>query len=190
MDAREAMPVTEILEFLNSRRGLLDAVCISGGEPTAHEGITDFARTAKKLGYLVKIDTNGSYPRRLKELVESAGIDYVAMDIKNAANKYAATIGMAEYDTAQVEESIEYLLGGRVEYEFRTTVVRGLHTIDDLLSIAGELISGAGKYFLQGFENPEKALRAGLSAYSEKEMREMCQRVKEVLPCTSLRGGG
>lgn len=181
------LPEEDVLRFLKSRQGLLDGVCISGGEPLAHEDVLGFARRVKELGYLVKIDTNGSYPDRLRALVEDAKIDYVAMDIKNAPNKYAQTIGVTGYDAAPVLRSVEYLLAGNVPYEFRTTVVREFHALDDLLSIA-RLIPNAAKYYLQGFDNPERALQAGLSAYEEHEMREMLESVKEVLPRAQLRG--
>ena len=176
----------QVLDYLKSRRGLIDGVCICGGEPLAQEGILEFVRTVKEMGFSVKIDTNGSRPELLRLLVESGGIDYVAMDIKNTPEKYEVTIGIPGYDAAPIKESAAFLLTGRVEYEFRTTVVRELHTIDDLLCIANWL-KGADKYYLQTFENPEKALKPALTPYSKAEMKELARRVKEALPCVCLR---
>ena len=184
--ADSILPHEYIFDFLESRKGLLDGVCLSGGEPLANEGLFEFTRKVKEMGFLVKLDTNGSYPDRLKALAESGNIDYVAMDIKNTPEKYPETIGVSGYNAAVILKSIEYLLSGKVPYEFRTTVVRDFHTADDLLSIA-RLILGTEKYYLQNFENPERALRAGLCAYSDKEIREICELVREVLPCTRLR---
>lgn len=185
-DGAETLSHEYVFDFLRKRKGMLDGVCISGGEPLAQEGIFNFAREAKELGYLVKIDTNGSFPDRLKELAESGLIDYVAMDIKNAPEKYRQTIGVPGFDTAPVEESITFLLEGKVAYEFRTTVVRGFHVPGDIVSIA-KRIAGAEKYFLQRFDNPERALRPGLEAYSDSEMQEICKAARAVLPCTVVR---
>jgi len=178
---------SEILEFLKTRHGLLDGVCIGGGEPLIHESLGAFIDKVKALGFYVKLDTNGSYPQRLKELAESGRLDYVAMDIKNAPEKYPQTIGLPEYDVSPIEESIAFLCSGVTPYEFRTTVVRSFHTQDDLLTIA-RWISGADKYFLQGFIDSGEILRSGLTAYSKSEMRRLLDSVKKELPATELRG--
>ena len=126
----------EVLAFLKKRQGILDGVCITGGEPLLHAEIPDFIRRLKELGYRVKLDTNGSFPERLRALAEEKLVDYVAMDIKNGPSHYAETIGVPGYLTEAVEESKNFLLTETVEYEFRTTVVQGLHTEERLLEAA------------------------------------------------------
>jgi len=178
---------SEILDFLKTRQGLLDGVCISGGEPLIHKDLGAFIDKVKALGFLVKLDTNGSYPQRLKELAESGRLDYVAMDIKNTPEKYPQTIGLPEYDVSPIEESIIFLCSGAIPYEFRTTVVRSYHTQDDLLAMA-RWISSADKYFLQGFIDSGEILQGGLTAYSKTEMQQLLDSVKKELPVTELRG--
>ena len=106
----------DILAYLSKRKGLLDGICISGGEPLMHDGIFDFVRKAKELGYLVKIDTNGSFPDKLKKLIDSGNIDYVAMDIKNSLEKYSLTTDICDFDFAPIRESVNLLLEGKVDY--------------------------------------------------------------------------
>ena len=183
----QTISASEILDFLKTRQGLLDGVCLSGGEPLIHENLGAFIDEVKALGFYVKLDTNGSYPLRLKELVESGRLDYVAMDIKNTPEKYPQTIGLPEYDVSPIEESIAFLCSGVIPYEFRTTVVRSFHTQDDLLTIA-RWISGAEKYFLQGFIDSGEILQSGLTAYSNAELRRLLDSVKKELPVTELRG--
>jgi len=178
---------SEILDFLKTRQGLLDGVCISGGEPLIHKDLGAFIDKVKALGFLVKLDTNGSYPQRLKELAESGRLDYVAMDIKNTPEKYPQTIGLPEYDVSPIEDSIAFLCSGVIPYEFRTTVVRSYHTQDDLLAMA-RWISSADKYFLQGFIDSGEILQGGLTAYSKTEMQQLLDSVKKELPVTELRG--
>jgi pyruvate formate lyase activating enzyme len=177
---------SEILDFLKMRQGLLDGVCISGGEPFVHDDLNAFAQEVKALGFLVKVDTNGSFPDKLKALVESGLADHIALDIKNSPEKYPKACGFSEYDISPVKESVEFLMTGVIPYEFRTTVVRELHTAEDLLSIAC-WIQGADEYYLQMFTNSDKALQSGLSSYSAKEMEELLAGVREVLPVAKLR---
>ena len=177
---------SEVLEFLESRQGLLDAVCISGGEPLLHDDLEGFIDKVKALEFLVKLDTNGSFPDKLEELIKNGKIDYVAMDIKNAPGKYAITIGLHDYDISPVEKSMQILRAGTIPYEFRTTVVRDFHTPDDLLSIA-RWIPWAEKYYLQGFINSDGVLRRSLSAYTDVEMQTFLDEIKIILPGAGLR---
>ena len=140
----------EIIEYLNKRKGLLDGICVSGGEPLLQIGLENFLQRVKELGYSIKLDTNGTFPARLKSLVEKGLVDYVAMDIKNCKEKYSLTTGTDSFDIAKIEESVNFLLSGKVDYEFRTTIVDGLHETQDIVKI-GEWIKGAKKYFLQNF---------------------------------------
>ncbi len=179
----------EILSYLQKRQGILDGVVISGGEPLLQKGL-DFVRTVKEMGYLVKLDTNGSFPDLLKEYVESGLIDYVAMDIKNCREKYAKTCGMSEenFKLRPFEESVSYLLEGHVDYEFRTTVVKELHTKEDLLSIA-KWIKGAKRYYLQQFVDSGNIIGGSIySAYNEQEMKELCEAVQMLVPVCKVRG--
>ncbi|MCL2663526.1 MAG: anaerobic ribonucleoside-triphosphate reductase activating protein [Oscillospiraceae bacterium] len=186
-NSKKTICETEVLEFLETRRGLLDGICIGGGEPLLHEGLESFIDKIKALGFLVKLDTNGSFPDKLENLIKNGEIDYVAMDIKNAPEKYAKTIGMAEYDISPIEKSMKILHAGAVPYEFRTTVVHEFHSLDDLLSIA-RWISWADKYYLQSFINSDGVFHKGLTAYSDTDMQVFLAEVKKILPCTELRG--
>jgi len=177
----------EILSFLEKRQNLLDGVCISGGEPLMYDNLDSFIDKVKTLGYLVKVDTNGSYPDKLEKLLVSGCVDYIAMDIKNTPEKYALTIGIADYDISPVIKSVDLLRSCLIPYEFRTTVVRELHTGEDLVSIA-RWLSNAKKYYLQTFVDSEGVLQRGLHSYSDEEMLEFLSKIKEILPNSELRG--
>ena len=177
----------DVLNFLKTRSGLLDGVCISGGEPLLQEGLELFIDKVKELGFLVKIDTNGSNTEKLLALIESGNIDYVAMDIKNSPEKYAQTIGLPWYDITLIDESISILLSDKVPYEFRTTVVKEFHTPEDLNLIA-QWISGADKYYLQMFIDSDNVKQKGFNSYSGAEMKQFVREIKKVLPSTELRG--
>lgn len=167
----------EILSYLEKRKGILDGVCVTGGEPLLQSGLSAFLKKVKALGYAVKLDTNGSFPDRLKALVFDGLVDYVAMDIKNAPEKYELTVG-TEADLAAVKESVSFLLSGAVDYEFRTTLVAELHTAADMEAI-GEWIKGAKRYFLQTFRDSGDLIGTGLSALDEESARafsEIAQR--------------
>ncbi len=178
---------SEIIEYLYKRKGIIDGVCITGGEPLMQKDIAEFIGKVKETGLPVKLDTNGSYPQKLKSLVADGLVDYVAMDIKNSKAKYPLTVGIPGYDIGKIEESVEFLLSDAVDYEFRTTVVRELHTADDIAEIA-DWISGAKRYFLQGFVDSGNLIGENLSAYRPQEMVEICSRAQEKLPNTVLRG--
>ncbi len=178
----------EIISFLEKRRGLLDGVCITGGEPLLHNGISDFIRKIKAMGYAVKLDTNGSFPDRLKSLVNDGLIDYVAMDIKNCMGKYALTAGSDDSILSEIEESIDFLLSGKVDYEFRTTVVKELHTAADIAA-AAERIKGAKRYFLQYFEDSGGLISDGLHPADKETMEKMKNAAAEFVPDTAVRGG-
>jgi len=182
---------SEVLEFLETRRGLLDGVCISGGEPLLHNELESFIDAVKSMDYLIKIDTNGSDPVKLKKLISSQKIDFVSMDIKNTPEKYAQTIGLSKYDITKIEESINLLITSMIPYEFRTTVVREFHTGDDLLSIARWILSLSDldiKYFLQKFIDSEGVKQKGLHCYSDAEMKQFLSDFTKILPFAETRG--
>lgn len=179
----------EVLNFLEKRQGILDGVCISGGEPLMQENLIDLLKEIKSLGYQIKLDTNGNMPERLKEVCETGLVDYVAMDIKNSPDKYVSTVGLNQdvFQLENIKKSIAYLLSGDVDYEFRTTVVKELHEVDDLLEIA-KWIRGAKRYYLQSYEDSENVIQGGFSAYSYVELKEILAQVQKILPATELRG--
>ncbi len=187
IDDENVFDEEEIISYLYKRKGIIDGVCITGGEPLLQKDIAEFLQKVKATGLPVKLDTNGSYPQKLRELVEKGLVDYVAMDIKNSREKYAETIGLSDYDLSKVEESVEFLLSGAVDYEFRTTVVREFHTQEDILNIAN-WISDAKRYFLQGFVDSGNLIGSGMSAYRPQEMVEICTKAQEIVPNTVLRG--
>lgn len=176
----------EIIDFLKKRKGLLDGVAITGGEPLMNSGIVDFARRVKAEGYLVKLDTNGSYPDRLKQLVNEGLVDYVAMDIKNSKELYAKTVG-TDVDISAIEESVSFLLEGRVDCEFRTTAVKELHT-EESIAQAAQWISGAKRYFLQNFIDSGNLISEGMSCFSKPEMEKLRDAALYFVPETELRG--
>ena len=138
----------EIISYLKKRKKLLDGVCITGGEPLINSDIMDFIKEIKNLGYLVKIDTNGSNPEMLKKLVDENMIDYIAMDIKTDFSNYDKLSGVNDVNTENIKQSIKLIKSSGVDHEFRTTIVKEYHSIDEFTKI-GELIKGAKKYFLQ-----------------------------------------
>ena len=140
---------SEVLEYLSKRFGLLDGVCVSGGEPTLYPDLPKFISKLKSIGYLVKLDTNGTNPEMVKYLVENKLVDYIAMDIKNSEDNYNKTIGK-DYDFGKIKTTIEYIINCGVDYEFRTTLVKSLHTFEDIQKIE-KLIACAKKYYLQKF---------------------------------------
>ena len=169
------------------RRGLLDGLCLTGGEPTLQADLAGFCREVKSLGLLVKLDTNGSRPDTVRRLIEAGLIDYVAMDVKNGRERYAETAGVPSLDLGPVEESVALLKEGRVDYEFRTTVVSQLHDEASLVS-AAEWLRGAKAWYLQQFVDSGGCIRQGLTAYSEDALRALLKTVQTILPAARLRG--
>jgi pyruvate formate lyase activating enzyme len=177
----------EVLAFLKKRQGLLEGVCITGGEPLLHRELPAFIRSVRSLGYPVKLDTNGTFPDRLRALVEEGLVDYVAMDIKNSPEKYGITAGEPDLDLTPIRQSVAYLLEGHVAYEFRTTVLDGFHTPEDVAAIAS-WISGAPKYFLQNFEDSGHLLCPGLRPLPGEVLERMRAVAGESGLTVSLRG--
>lgn len=178
----------QVLSFLKKRVGVLDGVAITGGEPLLHKDIGDFLAKVKALGYQIKLDTNGSFPELLMELVKAGLVDRVAMDIKNAPACYGETAGVAGLDLAAIERSKDFLLSGAVDYEFRTTVVKGLHD-EERLKEAARWISGAREYYLQQFKDSGQVLNiTGLGAFDEKKMHALAEAVRPWVPAVRVRG--
>lgn len=178
----------EILAFLKKRQGVLDGVAITGGEPTLMGGLYDFIKEVKNLGYAVKLDTNGTRPGVLRRLVNDGLVDYVAMDIKNSPEKYAYTCGLPEgYDLSKITESKEFLMEGRVDFEFRTTVAKPFHEESDFIKI-GEWLKGNEKYFLQQFKDSGDIIGQEISSYNDIEMEKFLTLLLPFVPNAQLRG--
>ena len=176
-----------VLDYLSKRKGIIDGVCITGGEPLLHDGLEDFIKKVKDMDYLVKLDTNGYLPDRLIRLVDNGLVDYVAMDIKNSKEKYILSAGIDSLDITQIEKSVSFLLENHVEYEFRTTVVNELHTLQDIES-AAEWISGAQKYFLQSFTDSGDLICDNLSAVETQTIKMMQEVASKYVKNVEIRG--
>ncbi len=186
-DKAELFDENEILTYIDKRKGVLDGVCITGGEPLLQKDIFDFMKKIKDLGLLVKLDTNGAYPDLLKRAIDEGLVDYVAMDIKNSKEKYALTTGIEKLDISPFEKSVEILKSSGIDYELRTTVVRELHELSDMEKIA-EWIKGAKKYFLQSFVDSGNTIEAGYSAHDKNTLEAFKQAVLEHIPSVEIRG--
>jgi len=185
--ARPVMEDGELLSFLQKRRGLLDGVAITGGEPCLHPGLPELMRRIRDMGFALKLDTNGAHPDRLAAILSEGLADYVAMDIKNSPAKYALTAGLAQLDLAPVRQSVGLLLGGDVDFEFRTTVVDELHEPEDFEAI-GAWIAGARRYFLQVFTDRDTVPFGNLHAPSAEKLRRCLEIARRYVPDSQLRG--
>ena len=190
------MEEEELLAFLAKRKGLLDGVAITGGEPCLHRDLPDFIARIRALGFAVKLDTNGTHPDMLREVLEKGLVDYVAMDVKNSPARYALTAGLTEKETDENSEpafvsavrmSIRILMESGVDYEFRTTVVEELHREEDFEEI-GALIKGAKRYFLQCFTDRDTVPYAGLSAPSKAKLEACAAIVRRYVGDVKIRG--
>ncbi len=185
---RDSMELGEVLAFLKKRLGILDGVAVTGGEPLMHPGITDVLREIKALGYSVKLDTNGTFPERLREVVEAGLADRVAMDIKAAPENYGKLVGIPDFDISKVRESAAYLMNCGVDYEFRTTAVKGLHTAADFEGIA-RWIAGAKEYYIQEFKDSGDLIAGeGLEGFTAEEMDALADIVRPLVPGVKIRG--
>lgn len=176
-----------VLSFLATRTKLLDGVVLSGGEPLLQPDAADFLRKIRQMGFAVKLDTNGFFPDRLSAILEEGLVDYVAMDIKNAPEKYPITCGIPGLDTAPVAESVKLLRQSGVDFEFRTTLVREFHTPEDLLAI-GRWLEGSPRYFLQAFVDSGNLVGSGCSPFTPQEMRDFSLLLRPFFREVSLRG--
>lgn len=188
-DAKPMDPLTceEVYAYLQKRQGLLDGICITGGEPLLQQDLAAFIEPIRDMGYAVKLDTNGTLPDALIKLCESGLIDMVAMDIKNAPDQYAATVGTGHVSIEAVNESVRYLLQGKLPYEFRTTVVREYHN-EESFHVIGRWLHGAQAYYLQQFQDSDALIQSGLSACTPSQMRHFLEIVQAYLPHAALRG--
>lgn len=177
----------EVLAYLKKRLGILEGVCITGGEPTLSKELPGFIEKIKSLGYLVKLDTNGSNPAMIRSLVVDCLIDYVAMDIKSSPENYSKVAGCVNLNMDAIQESVSYVMSCSVDYEFRTTVVRELHTAKDFYRI-GEWLHGCRQYFLQAYKDSENVIQSGFHSYTRKELEEFTAILKEQGIDAGIRG--
>ena len=176
-----------LFAFLQKRKGLLDGVAVTGGEPCLRKDLPELLERIKAMGFAVKLDTNGAHPEMLRSLIDRGLVDYVAMDIKNSPDHYARTCGLQHVDLSPIRESVKLLMQGRVDYEFRTTVVDELHAAKDFEEI-GAWLSGARRYFIQSFTNRDSVPFGNLHAPTPEKLREYAAIVGKFVPDTSLRG--
>ncbi len=183
----DEMPEEAFFQFLEGRKKVLDGVCITGGEPLLQPDIVDFIRKIRKLGFAVKLDTNGTLPHVLKTILNEHLVDYVAMDIKNSSARYAETVGVPGFDPSKIEESLALLRASDIPFELRTTVVAELHD-DASIQDIGVWIKGSQNYFLQSFTDSGDILETGYSAHTPAKMREFQGFLTPNVPNTHLRG--
>ena len=187
-ESPDKMTEDEFFKFLTKRQGLLDGVCVSGGEPLMSDDVIPFIQKIKDMGYSVKIDTNGSFPERLKKIAEMGLCDYIAMDIKNSPEKYSITAGKPHISFECVKESIEFIKNSGIPHEFRTTVVKDFHTAEDMVEI-GKIVGGDEKYFIQPFRDGEFVLVQGLEEFETCEVEELLKAARTFAPLAEIRGG-
>ncbi len=180
------MQLPELTDFLLARQGKLDGVCVTGGEPTLYAELPTLLREIRKLGFAVKLDTNGTNPQMLQQILQQELVDYVAMDIKNSPARYVETCGGIDL-LHQVQESVAILMRSDIDYEFRTTVCSPLHRPEDLRQI-GQWLQGAKRYFLQQFVDSGDLLGDGVKALSVPELEQLHQSVLPYIPNTQIRG--
>lgn len=184
--------VEGILAFLEKRKGILDGVCITGGEALLQKNLSDFIRQVKSKGYLVKIDTNGTSPKKLKQLMDDRLIDYIAMDVKHTQAEYHVATGIDDTDINKIKESIKIISSGTIDYEFRTTAVKGIHKQQDFLAI-GQWIRGAKRYFIQNYQGSDETIanktqsNQDLKSFTPRELESILHMVREYVPSTQLR---
>ena len=186
-EAPAALSDRELTAFLKKRQGLLDGVCVTGGEPLLRPELEGLLGRIKELGFPVKLDTNGSHPDRLRRLTEAGLVDYVAMDIKNSPERYGETAGRPGLDLAPFRESVSFLRSGAVDYEFRTTVCAPLHTPEEMAGI-GRWLKGAKRYFLQPFVDSGELVGSGMKPLTKEEIEALRDSVLPDIPSTQIRG--
>jgi pyruvate formate lyase activating enzyme len=185
--SQPTIPEEEVLSYLVKRQNILEGVCITGGEPTLYPDLPTFIKKIKDLGFKIKLDTNGTNPVMIKTLITDKLIDYIAMDIKNSPEKYTLTAGLSNLSLDPIRESVDLLLTSPLDYEFRTTVVKEYHTLEDMLSISNWL-SGAKAYYLQSYKDSDDIILPGLHNHSKETLLEYVKLLSLKIPNVSIRG--
>jgi len=177
----------EFFSFLSKRHGILDGVAITGGEPLLRDEIFDFIKKIRSMDFLVKLDTNGSFPERLEKIINEGLADYIAMDIKNSRENYGKAIGIENYDTSRIEKSVSLLMNNKIPYEFRTTVVKGIHEEKDFESI-GQWLDGAENLFLQTFKDSGNILTEGMDGFGKNDEERFAEILRKHIKTVEIRG--
>ena len=187
LEAEDEFLFEAVLEYLKSRVGLLDAVVFTGGEPTLEPHLKEHIKQVKDLGFLIKLDTNGTNPKVVKDLIDSNLLDYIAMDIKNSESKYPLTVGTKTVDMGAIKESIDIIMNSGVPYEFRTTLVDEFHKLEDVNGL-GELIKGAPILYLQKFVERDGCIQKGLHEVNEEKANKYKDILLNYVKDVELRG--
>ena len=175
----------EVISYLKKRQGILDGIVISGGEPTIQKDLDLFMKRIKELGYLIKLDTNGSNPNLIKKLLDEELVDYIAMDIKNVIEDYKDVTGVKVAED-NIKKSIKLLKMSKIDHEFRTTIIKNIHDIDKINKICSYVKDE--KMFLQNFEQSENVLDKSLESFTNKELIDIQKKIKERYPNVVVRG--
>ena len=183
----DSLSTEQVLSFLEKRKSILEGVVISGGEPLVHTDIKNFISSIKSLGYKIKLDTNGTNPELLKDLIDSQLIDYVAMDIKNDFSNYARTVGLTNINTDNIQKSIDILKTSKIDYEFRTTIVKEFHNIESITNIC-EMIGKEPKYFIQNFEDSSNVIDHDLHGFTFDDLVKLQKYFETKYPNFYVRG--
>lgn len=181
----ELIDEEEIFSYLNKRKGVIDGVVISGGEPTVQKDLKLFIQRVKSLGFLVKLDTNGSNPDLLEEIINDNLVDYIAMDIKNPLPLYKDVTAVSPR-VEKLKRSIDLLKNCSIDHEFRTTIIKNIHDIDKLFEICSYV--DGNKMFLQNFEQSENVLCKNLESFSKEELLLIQKKMKGKYPNVKVRG--
>ncbi|SFS02704.1 anaerobic ribonucleoside-triphosphate reductase activating protein [Anaeromicropila populeti] len=184
---QNAITLDEVISFLKTRIHILEGVCITGGEPTLNPELSFLLEEIKSLGFLVKLDTNGSNPDILQHLLERNLLDYIAMDIKNAKENYFKTIGKLNFSLQNIEDSVTIIMNSEISYEFRTTIVKELHTQHDIEEIS-HWLAGAEAYYLQNFQPSEQVIYPFLHAHTKDTLEQFCQVARKEIEHVEIRG--
>ena len=185
-DKLELLTEEDVLQFLKKRSNVLEGLCVTGGEPLIQHDIEQFLRKVRDLGYKIKLDTNGAFPEKLSYLIGQGLVDYVAMDVKNSKELYAKTVGCI-VDIKAIEQSVEILKSGVVDYEFRTTVTATFHTEESIKSMA-QWLAGAKRLYLQQFVDSGDLIDATVTGVDENTLKEYCEIARKYVPNTQIRG--
>lgn len=177
----------DILSFINKRKGILEGICITGGEPLLNKDIFGFLAKVRETGICIKVDTNGSFPDAIARIISEGLADYIAMDVKNTLDKYPETVGIPGFDTKSIEKSIAILLEGKIGYEFRTTTVKEFHRPEDFIQLCNT-IAGAERYFIQAYKDSGDIIEGGLHPLEDEQYKKCLEIAKSIIPSAKLRG--
>lgn len=186
-DANNSLSENEFFEFLEKRKNILEGVVVSGGEPLVHQNVSNFISKIKSMGYKVKLDTNGINYLVLKELLDAKLLDYIAMDIKNDFDNYSKTVGVPNIDTQSIQKSIDYIKSSNIDYEFRTTIVKEFHTLENISNIC-EIVGKESKLFIQNFEDSSNVMNHELHGFDYEELENIQKHFEKDFPNFHVRG--